>query len=113
IAAPLTRHPRHDAVVDACACEKVFKCLHLPVQSGDDGILEAMRRQYTVSEFEEIVRTLRRAYPDITLSTDVIVGFPGESEEQFEASMELIRRVRPDIVNVTRFSPREGTPAAT
>ncbi|OLD88933.1 hypothetical protein AUG86_05340, partial [Euryarchaeota archaeon 13_1_20CM_4_64_14] len=113
MADPLTVHPIQDDLVDAYASEKVFKFLHLPVQSGDDGILEAMRRQYTVSEFEEIVRTFRRAYPDITLSTDVIVGFPGESEEQFEASMELIRRVRPDIVNVTRFSPREGTPAAT
>src|SRR5437870_13060275 len=72
-----------------------------------------MRRQYTVSEFEEIVRRFRRTFPEITLSTDAIVGFPGESEEQFEATMELIRRVRPDIVNVTRFSPRDGTPAAT
>src|SRR5256712_11636717 len=72
-----------------------------------------MRRQYTVSQFEEIVSRFRRAFPEITLSTDVIVGFPDESEKHFEATMELIRRVRPDIVNVTRFSPREGTPAAT
>src|SRR5881296_1183146 len=113
MADPLTVYPIRDDLVDAYASEKVFKFLHLPVQSGDDRILEAMRRQYTVSQFEEIVRTFRGAYPDITLSTDVIVGFPGESEEQFEATMELIRRVRPDIVNVTRFSPREGTPAAT
>ena len=97
----------------AYGSDKVFKFLHLPVQSGDDAILESMRRQYTVSQFEEIVCRFRRAFPEITLSTDVIVGFPGESEEQFEATMELIRRVRPDIVNVTRFSPRDGTPAAT
>src|SRR5207249_7054979 len=113
MADPLTVHPIQDDLVDAYCSEKVFKFLHLPVQSGDDRILEAMRRQYTVSQFEDIVRTFRRAYPNITLSTDVIVGFPGESEEQFEATIELIRRVRPDIVNVTRFSPREGTPAAT
>src|SRR5439155_19577687 len=87
--------------------------VHLPAQSGADTILESMRRQYTVSEFEQIVGRFRLAFPEITLSTDVIVGFPGESEEQFEATMELIRRVRPDIVNVTRFSPRDGTPAAT
>src|SRR5881296_568835 len=113
MADPLTVYPIQDDLVDAYASEKVFKFLHLPVQSGDDEILEAMRRQYTVSQFEEIVQTFRSACPAITLSTDVIVGFPGESEGQFEATMELVRRVRPDIVNVTRFSPREGTPAAT
>ena len=113
MADPLTVYPIQDDLVEAYASGKVFKFLHLPVQSGDDEILQAMRRQYTVSEFEEIVQTFRDAYPEITLSTDIIVGFPAESEEQFEATMELIRRVRPDIVNVTRFSRREGTPAAT
>ncbi len=113
MADPLTVYPIQEELVAAYACDKMFKFLHLPVQSGDDTILESMRRQYTVSEFEEIVGRFRLAFPEITLSTDVIVGFPGESEEQFEATMELIRRVRPDIVNVTRFSPRDGTPAAT
>ncbi len=113
MADPLTVDPIQEELVAAYGSDKVFKFLHLPVQSGDDAILESMRRQYTVSQFEEIVCRFRRAFPEITLSTDVIVGFPGESEEQFEATMELIRRVRPDIVNVTRFSPRDGTPAAT
>src|SRR5437879_3556132 len=113
MADPLTVYPIQEELVAAYASDKLFKFLHLPVQSGDDAILESMRRQYTVSEFEEIVRRFRRTFPEITLSTDAIVGFPGESEEQFEATMELVRRVRPDIVNVTRFSPREGTPAAT
>jgi len=72
-----------------------------------------MRRDYTVWQFGEIVAAFRRAYPDITLSTDVIVGFPGESEAQFETTIDLVRRVRPDIVNVTRFSARAGTPAAS
>lgn len=113
MADPLTVYPIQEELVAAYASDKVFKFLHLPVQSGDEAILESMRRQYTVFEFEEIVRRFRRAFREITLSTDVIVGFPGESEEQFEATMDLIRRVRPDIVNVTRFSSREGTPAAT
>lgn len=112
MADPLTVLPIVDDLIDAYASEKVFKFLHLPVQSGDDGILEAMKREYTVAEFEAIARAFRRAYPELTLSTDVIVGFPGETEEQFEATMNLVRRVRPDIVNVTRFSPRAGTPAA-
>lgn len=112
MADPLTVLPIVDDLIDAYGSEKVFKFLHLPVQSGDDGILEAMKREYTVAEFEAIARAFRRAHPELTLSTDVIVGFPGETEEQFEATMNLVRRVRPDIVNVTRFSPRAGTPAA-
>ncbi len=113
MADPLTVYRILDELVSAYASKKAFKFLHLPVQSGDDRILVAMRREYTVAQFEEIVDAFRRVFPEITLSTDVIVGFPGETEDQFEATMALIRRVRPEIVNVTRFSPREGTPAAT
>jgi threonylcarbamoyladenosine tRNA methylthiotransferase CDKAL1 len=113
MADPLTVYPIMDDLIEAFASEKVFKFLHLPVQSGDDGVLEAMRREYTVAQFEEAVAAFRRAFPALTLSTDVIVGFPGETEEQFEATMDLVRRVRPDIVNVTRFSARPGTPAAS
>ncbi len=112
MADPLTVYPIVDELVAAYASEKIFKFLHLPVQSGSDRILEAMRREYFVAQFEEIVRTFRRTCPELTLSTDIIVGFPGETEEEFEATMELVRRVRPDIVNVTRFSPRNSTPAA-
>src|SRR5438034_346738 len=112
MADPLTVYPIVDELVEAYGSEKIFKFLHLPVQSGDDAILEAMRREYNVAQFEDIVHTFRRAYPRITLSTDVIVGFPGEDDDQFGKTMELIERIRPDIVNVTRFSPRVGTPAA-
>jgi MiaB-like tRNA modifying enzyme len=113
MADPLTVYPiRHD-LVDAYRSERIFKFLHLPVQSGDDEILEAMRRDYSVAEFEDIVRAFRLAFPRMTLSTDVIVGFPGETEGQFDRTIELIRRTRPDIVNVTRFSARTGTPAAS
>ena len=112
MADPLTVYPIVDELVRAYASEKVFKFLHLPVQSGSDRILEAMRREYSVAQFEEIVHRFRHAYPELTLSTDVIVGFPGETEDEFEATMDLVRRVRPDIVNVTRFSARSGTPAA-
>lgn len=109
---PLTVRPILDDLVAAFASEKVFKFLHLPVQSGSDRVLAAMRRDYAVREFEEIVTAFRRAYPDLCLSTDAIVGFPGETDTDFEATMDLVRRMRPDIVNVTRFSPRPGTPAA-
>ncbi len=113
MADPLTVLPIVDELVDAYASEKVFKFLHLPVQSGDDGVLGRMRREYTVAAFEGVVAAFRDAYSDLTLSTDIIVGFPGETEGAFEATMDLVRRVRPDIVNVTRFSARPGTPAAS
>ncbi len=113
MADPLTVLPIVDELVEAYASEKVFKFLHLPVQSGDDAILGAMRREYTVADFESVVAAFREAFPALTLSTDVIVGFPGETEAQFEATMDLVRRARPDIVNVTRFSARPGTPAAS
>ncbi len=112
MADPLAVLPILAPLVDAYRSEKVFKFLHLPVQSGDDGILAAMRRDYAVADFERIVREFRRAFPDLTLSTDVIVGFPGETAETVRATTDLLERVRPDIVNVTRFSPRPGTPAA-
>ena len=82
-------------------------------QSGDDDVLAAMRRDYTVADFRAILAAFRAAYPEITVSTDIIVGFPGETEAQFERSLDLVREVRPDTVNVTRFSAREGTPAAS
>lgn len=91
--------------------ENVYKFLHLPVQSGSDRILELMGRRYTASQFMSLVETFREEFPDMTLSTDVILGFPGEEEEDFEATVELIEKIRPNILNITRFSPRPGTPA--
>jgi MiaB-like tRNA modifying enzyme len=91
---------------------KVFKFLHLPVQSGSDSVLGRMSRGYTVGDFEIIVSRLRGTVPELTLSTDLIVGYPGETEEDHAANLRLISRVEPDIVNVTRFSERPGTAAA-
>ncbi|MFQ5911409.1 MAG: tRNA (N(6)-L-threonylcarbamoyladenosine(37)-C(2))-methylthiotransferase [Thermoplasmata archaeon] len=97
--------------IDAFASEKVYKFLHVPVQSGDDEMLSKMRRRYRVDDFIKVCDTFRAQHPDSTISTDIITGFPGETEEQFRASIELMEKVRPDIINVTRFSPREGTSA--
>ena len=101
-----------DGLVDAYQSEKVYKFLHLPVQSGDDEILRRMGRNYTVEEFEEIVRVFRRKIPGLNLNTDIIVGFPGESDEAFQNTVELVKRIRPDKVNVSRYSRRPGTIAA-
>ena len=92
--------------------EKVFKFAHLPVQSGDDGVLRRMRRGYTTEDFEDLVQKFRNVFPKITLSTDVICGFPGETSEAFENTIQLINRVRPDVVNVSKFFARPKTLAS-
>jgi tRNA A37 methylthiotransferase MiaB len=83
--------------------------VHLPVQSGADRILEQMGRGYTVQEFEEIVSAFRSRYPDISIATDFIVGFPGETKDDFSRSLALIGRTKPAKVNVTRYSKRPFT----
>jgi tRNA-2-methylthio-N6-dimethylallyladenosine synthase len=111
----LTSHPRDiDAgFVDTMASlDKVCHYISLPVQSGDDGILRAMGRGYTVAHYLSAVEMLRQRMPDIAISTDVIVGFPGETEEQFEHTVEMLERVRFDTVHVAAYSPRPGTLAA-
>jgi MiaB-like tRNA modifying enzyme len=100
-----------DELVEAYKGGKVFKFLHLPVQSGDDDVLKLMNRRYTVNEFKEIIHAFRREIPRITLSTDVICGFPGESREAFEQTKNLIREIQPDIVNVSKFFSRPRTAA--
>lgn len=103
--------PLLDRLHELYSDPRVFRFLHLPVQSASDGLLEDMGRRYRASDFERIVDEFRRTAPDSTLSTDLIVGYPGESEDDHEANLVLVRRVRPDIVNVTRYSPRPGTKA--
>jgi threonylcarbamoyladenosine tRNA methylthiotransferase CDKAL1 len=101
-----------DRLVAAFKNEKVFKFVHLPVQSGDDEVLRRMCRFYTVQEFRDLVSLFRSAFPQITLATDVICGFPGETREAFENTLRLISEVKPDIVNVSKFFPRPKTAAA-
>lgn len=99
-------------LIEAFKDDKVFKFLHVPVQSGDNQILQRMRRFYSVEDFKKIVETFRRHVPEITIATDVICGFPGESEEAFKRTLQLIEEVKPDIVNVSKFFPRPRTEAA-
>jgi len=100
-----------DDLVPLLNNRKIYSFLHIPVQSGDDFILKAMGRRYTVTEYEELVERLRSDIPDLTISTDVIVGFPGEDEASFERTRELMERIAPDVINITRFSARPGTRA--
>jgi len=101
-----------DELVDGFRDEKVFKFVHLPVQSGDDMVLKSMNRCYTVKEFKAIVDAFRAAFPEVTLATDVICGFPSETKQAFDSTLRLIGEVKPDIVNVSKFFARPGTAAA-
>ena len=110
-----TSHPRemNQRLIDLYQrVPKLVSHLHLPVQAGSDRVLAAMKRGYTVLEYKSLVRRLRAARPDISLSSDFIVGFPGETEDEFEKTMTLIEEVGFDASFSFIFSPRPGTPAA-
>ena len=110
-----TSHPldmRDDLIAAHRDLPKVMPYLHLPVQSGSDGILKAMNRRHTAEDYLDIIRRVRAARPDIALSSDFIVGFPGESESDFEATMQLVRDVGFASAYSFKYSRRPGTPSA-
>jgi threonylcarbamoyladenosine tRNA methylthiotransferase CDKAL1 len=109
---PATVKGQTRELIDAFAGDHIFRFIHLPAQSGSDLVLTRMGRGYTIGEYEEIVRLFRKQYPEITIATDMIVGFCGETDADFTASLDLIRRVKPAKVNVTRYSRRPFTPVA-
>ncbi|MBE7047782.1 MAG: tRNA (N6-isopentenyl adenosine(37)-C2)-methylthiotransferase MiaB [Ruminococcaceae bacterium] len=111
----MTSHPKDMSPALLCAmadCEKVMPQLHLPFQAGSDAILTAMNRRYTQAQYLDLVRRVREKVPHITLSTDVIVGFPNESEADFEETLHVLKTVRFDTVFSFIYSKRTGTPAA-
>ncbi len=111
----LTNHPKDMSpkLIGAVASlNKVCEHLELAIQAGDDDILRAMRRGYTVEQYRELIHTVRCHIPEVSLSTDVIVGFPGETEEQFEHTFSLLQELRFDVVHVAAYSPRPGTIAS-
>ena len=111
----LTNHPKDMSprLIEAMAkLPKVCPTLNLPVQAGDDEVLSRMRRGYTVADYRTLVESIRRGVPGISLTTDVIVGFPGETAEQFENTRTLIEELRFDAVHLAAYSPRPGTEAA-
>ncbi|MCX8189627.1 MAG: tRNA (N(6)-L-threonylcarbamoyladenosine(37)-C(2))-methylthiotransferase [Candidatus Diapherotrites archaeon] len=89
--------------------ERVYKFFHIPVQSGSDRVLIKMRRGYKIKDFEKMLKEIRSKFPEATIATDIIVGFPGESHKDFEKTLELIEKTRPDIVNISKFGKRPGT----
>jgi tRNA-2-methylthio-N6-dimethylallyladenosine synthase len=110
-----TSHPNDmdDALIDAHGtCDKLMPYLHLPVQSGSDRILKAMNRKHTAQSYLDVIARIRKARPDILLSGDFIVGFPGETDADFEDTLALIREVNYGQAYSFKYSTRPGTPAA-
>ncbi len=111
----MTSHPKDisdDMISCFSSCDKLCHNIHLPVQCGSDRVLKRMNRHYDRAKYMQIIEKLRKACPDITISTDIIVGFPGETEEDFQNTLSLINEVRYDSAFTFIYSPREGTPAA-
>ena len=110
-----TSHPRYftERLIRACKeLPKVCEHFHIPFQSGDNDILKAMSRGYTHEKYRRIINTIRQYMPDASISADAIVGFPGETEEQFENTLKLVEDIGFDLLNTAAYSPRPGTPAA-
>ena len=106
-------HPKDftDDVIDAIAtCEKVCKLVHLPLQSGNTKVLKEMNRKYTKEQYLELVEKMKKTIPNLTLSTDIIVGFPGESDEEFEDTLDIVKKVKFEQVYMFIYSRRVGTP---
>ena len=111
----MTSHPKdvsNELIEVMAKSPRIAKQFHLPIQSGSDTILKAMNRRYNTARYLATVDKLRAAMPNITLTTDIIVGFPGETEEDFEATLSMLRTVRFDMIYSFIYSPRSGTPAA-
>ena len=110
-------NPRHmmqyaGALLECFRDERVYRFVHVPVQSGSDRTLKAMNRRHTAEDFRKIARMFNTEFSRFTLSTDIIVGFPGETDDDFAETMRLLKETRPTVCNITRFVARPGTPAA-
>jgi len=100
-----------DQLVSMFKLDKVYQFLHIPIQSGSDVVLKKMNRPYLISDIAENLKILRKEFPYLTLSTDIICGFPGETEEDFNQTIDLIKWLKPEILNISKFTPRPGTKA--
>jgi len=101
-----------DDLIECMEGDSFYKFIHIPVQSGSDTVLQRMGRRYNSSDFREIIREFRNKIPQMNVRTDIIIGFPGESRQEFIETVELIEKTTPDIVNISKFGAMKGTPAA-
>ena len=108
----ITSHPKDmsDELIETMAkCQKLIKEIHLPVQSGDNEILKKMNRHYTASHYKKLIRKIKQKIPGIKISTDIIVGFPGETKKQFQNTVKLAKEIKFEKAYVSKYSPRPGT----
>ncbi len=101
-----------DDIIESFKSPHIFKFLHIPIQSGSDKVLQHMNRKYTAEEFKYIIDTFRNNFPGMVISTDFIVGYPAETEQDFNDTLKLLKEMRPQKVNITRYSPRPNTPSS-
>src|SRR5574344_492310 len=109
-------NPRHlknylDELLEVYQDDRIYKFIHLPIQSGSDSVLKKMRRQNSVADYLNLVEKFKNKFSKLTLSTDIIVGFPGETDDDLNSTVKLIEETRPSLCNITRFVARPGTPA--
>jgi len=109
---PMLVSGRSKEMAEAWGDSRTYKFMHLPIQSGSQKILNSMTRDHTLGEFWEVVEVFRDYYPEMMIITDIITGFPGETDKDHQETVKLLNQLSPDLVNVTRFSPRKGTPAS-
>ncbi|MBN2488643.1 MAG: tRNA (N(6)-L-threonylcarbamoyladenosine(37)-C(2))-methylthiotransferase [Methanosarcinaceae archaeon] len=108
---PFSMLPILDDIIKAFGNDKVYKLLHLPIQSASEDVVKRMDRFYSMSDVDDIISRFRTAFPDLTLFTDIIVGFPGETESDFDKSVEWVQKYKPAKVNISRYTPRPHTKA--
>jgi threonylcarbamoyladenosine tRNA methylthiotransferase CDKAL1 len=109
---PQLVNPFLNEMIECYNDEHVFKFLHMPFQAASNKVLKHMRRNYAIHEFKEIIAKFRKAVPDVTIATDVICGYPTETEAQFKESLALVKSLKPDVLNISKFSSRPGTEAS-
>jgi tRNA A37 methylthiotransferase MiaB len=103
--------PIIDELLEIYKNPKIFKFLHIPIQSASNSVLKHMNRFYTIEQAERIIDEFRKEIPDITIATDIIVGYPTEKEEDHQLNLEFIKKFKPDVLNLSKFSPHKQTPA--
>ncbi|MFW6305252.1 MAG: tRNA (N(6)-L-threonylcarbamoyladenosine(37)-C(2))-methylthiotransferase [Candidatus Saliniplasma sp.] len=108
---PDTAMPIKEEIKNILNDNRIYKFLHIPLQSGSESVLRDMNRKYTPEDWIKLITEFRQEFPDLTLSTDIITGFPGETNDDFDKTLDILKESIPDIINVTRFSPRPGTEA--
>jgi len=108
---PNNVHPIIDELIEVYKDKKIFKFLHIPIQSASDKILKDMNRFYTIQQAEEIIKSFKKEFPDMTISTDIIVGYPTETQEDHKQNIEFLNRIKPEVLNISKFSSHKQTPA--